>query len=321
MDSPTNSRTLVGEEKYSCSCVIGSDVDGFNLKYKKINNRNKSNAVFAEENSETYTITSDGVLSPSKDGLYDLEIPGHGTYKDIQLYESEDYTFYDDSNGNGKMDDGEKIDLNSVVDVKVNKESDLFTYTFKSGYNFVSFPFISENMGSYDFIKYLNEQLEKEGANVLSIARFYSGSFEVTEYRSDIEENPVGDEFPISPGWGYVVKVIGSEENTVTLEGQEVVDSVELVFPHEGWYLSGVHGSSKSYTAESLIDSANEVEGLTVDNVTRWYTSTAKYEGLQKEKDEDGNSEVYGFDFAIEENKSYFVRVSELEDEEARWKP
>ena len=73
-----------------------------------------------------------------------------------------------------------------------------------------------------------------------------------------------------------------------------------------GWHLIGVNGSSRSFTALSVIDSMNELEGLTVDNVTQWDHDSSRYEGLQKE-----SGEVYGFDFPIEDKIGYFVRVAE----------
>lgn len=269
------------------------------------------------ESTEEYTISSEGYLfSPNEDGIYTLELPDGTIIEDVSMSKDINYTFFVDSNSDGEITSDETVQLASVTSIQVKKQSSLFNYTLEDGYNFVSFPFIPEERSSFDLIEKLNESDE---ISVTQIARYNSGKFEVSSFRSDINDEPSGDNFPITPGWGYLLRVYG--DGNIDLAGQEVADSVELVFPHEGWYLSGVHGSSKSYTAESLIDSINDEEGLTVDNVTRWYTDTAKYEGLQKEKGEDGNSEVYGFDFAIEENKSYFVRVSDLEEAEARWKP
>lgn len=46
-----------------------------------------------------------------------------------------------------------------------------------------------------------------------------------------------------------------------------------------------------------------------VDNVSRWSSDKGRYDGLQKEQDENGLYQVYGFDFPIIASSGYFVRV------------
>jgi hypothetical protein len=136
------------------------------------------------------------------------------------------------------------------------------------------------------------------------LARFESGAFEVTSYRADAGGEVSGDCFPVVPGRGYVVRSYVDKE--VALSGFPLSEPAQVGLDSPGWHLIGVNGASDSYTALSLIDSMNDVDSVTVDNVTQWDHDSSRYEGLQKE-----NEEVYGFDFPIEDKIGYFVRVSE----------
>ncbi|HOV29776.1 MAG TPA: hypothetical protein PLD77_01725, partial [Candidatus Dojkabacteria bacterium] len=75
-----------------------------------------------------------------------------------------------------------------------------------------------------------------------------------------------------------------------------------------GWNLVGIHGYSKVYTARSLLNSINKVEGLTANNISWWPTSKGKYEGLQL-----SDGKEYGFDFPISPNNGYFIRINKFE--------
>ena len=168
------------------------------------------------------------------------------------------------------------------------------------------------------FLLELNSQSD---GNVLSIAK-YDSRWQIVGSNGD---NYDANDFQIVPGTGYIVKA--SANTTVEIRGQEIkFDSVGDFAPiyfNSGWNLVGIYGSNaKEYTAESFIDAINsytEID-LTADNVTRWPTEKARYEGLQKTINDDGTSDVYGFDFPLDNTQktAYFVRVI---SGQGKWEP
>jgi hypothetical protein len=276
--------------------------------------------VYAQSNDNdevNYTIGSNGVvLYPEKSGVYEVDIPGKGSTQEVKMEEGVSYAFYVDENGNGQKDkDEEVIELDRAVDITVEEKSRVFKYDLNAGYNFVSFPFLPNNRKSYDFLEELNESVMGD-AKIYSVSRYYSG-FQISEYREDVAGSGYGPEFPVVPGWGYVIK--SSSDTRVSIGGQEVTEPVGVVFPSEGWFLLGVHGANREYTAESLIDNISGKEHFDANNVTEWQSEASKYNGLSKDKDEDGNMQVYGFDFPIEDQLGYFVRITETNGE--TWTP
>ena len=92
--------------------------------------------------------------------------------------------------------------------------------------------------------------------------------------------------------------------------------SFELASPaplslSKGWNLIGINGMDKEYTAESFLDTVNEHKGFTVDNISRWRTDASRYDGVQKDKKEDGTYSTFGFDFPLTNRDGYFLRVTE----------
>lgn len=266
------------------------------------------------QETESVVVSADGVVfEAGETGVYTLDIPGYGTAENVTLYEGGEYMFYIDQNGDGVASDDEIIVMDRAIDIQVNKEKSIFTYDLQEGYNFVSFPYLMDETDSYEVIKQMNEGLDKP--YITSISRYYSGNFDVTEYRGDMDEL-FGPQFTVIPGWGYIVR--SHSDVTISMEGKDVAAPVGIDFPTQGWYLVGVHGSSTAYTAESLIDSIDATQPLDADNVTQWEQTKALYEGLQKSADDSGQMQVYGFDFTIDESKAYFVRIVEGGE---IWKP
>jgi hypothetical protein len=267
------------------------------------------------DETEEYTVSANGLFYPDEDGIYTIDIPKEKlVFKNVEMVAGSSYGFYVDEDEDGEPDPDEIIELERAVDIVVEKESSIFEYELTPGYNFVSFPFIPDNKDSHELLAELNEG--SGGAPIVSIARYYSG-FEVSEYRSDLEDPEYGPSFPVFPGWGYVIRAF--QPTTLRISGKKVTEPVGIVFPEGGWYLVGVHGSDKSYTAESLLDGINEVGSFTADNVTEWDSSKSKYNGLTKITDENDGEELYGFDFPIEDRLSYFVRLTEADG--STWTP
>jgi len=126
------------------------------------------------------------------------------------------------------------------------------------------------------------------------------------------EDACVGRDFTILPGKGYLVKT--EKGGSVNVGAYNLLSPVPIPL-NSGWNLSAIHGYDQVYTAKTFMDSANAIEGLTVDNVTYYDTGKSRYEGLQYT---DGNE--YGYDFPIDPQLGYFFRVVEFapEDEECK---
>lgn len=256
-----------------------------------------------------------GLVAGLEEGLYVFEYEGE-TFAFV--IDSEDLSknsgnvsIFLDLNRNGTYEqsiDKKVSDLASTINIVALQQR--YNFTLKQGFNFVSFPFLissSETRTAASLLKTLNELYDDP---LYSIAKF-DGSWKVVGQNSLLYDN---NDFQLIPGQGYVIKA--SRDIEISIIGQPVQfesssDSAPILF-NVGWNLVGLYGTNtKSYTAESLIDGINkygEVE-LTADNVTKWDNTVQKYEGLQKNV-ENGVPMVYGFDFPIELQKSYFVKIS-----------
>jgi len=260
----------------------------------------------AQGDTDDYIITDDIIVTPGKDGVYDIVIPGKGEALDVRMVEGQEYLFFMDDNGNGIREESEEVvDVSAnPVELAVDPNKTVFTLDVSAGLSFVSFEYLPSEMDSCKIIVDMNEQSDEM---ITQIARFESGRFEVTKYRRDIDDAASGDCFPVVSGRGYVLRTYADEE--LILDGYELTAPAEVAFDVPGWHLVGINGTTSIYTAEGVIDSIDSVDGLDADNVTHWQATASKYEGLQKEADTGGTMQVYGFDYPIETGQSYFVRI------------
>ncbi|HOT61113.1 MAG TPA: hypothetical protein PKW94_02355, partial [Candidatus Dojkabacteria bacterium] len=121
-----------------------------------------------------------------------------------------------------------------------------------------------------------------------------------------------GNDFNILPGKGYLVYATKGGE--MTIPGYKLKTSVPVNISG-GWNLVGIHGYTIAYTARTLIDSMNKIDGVTANNVTWWPTSKGMYEGLQVT-----GEQQYGFDFPISPTNGYFVRISSFKPKDKKCK-
>lgn len=176
----------------------------------------------------------------------------------------------------------------------------------KKGINIMSFSFLpssgfgEEKFSSIDFLELVN----RSGNNVSRISYFSGGQWNGgTSYDFEKRETK-GVPFDLVPGKGYVV--VAERDTTISVPGYEIKESVPVAFSR-GWNLVGIHGYSTAYTARTLIESINTIEGLKSDNVTWWPTSRGMYQGYQLI-----NGQSYGQDYPISPLNGYFVRISEF---------
>lgn len=266
-----------------------------------------SSPVLADE--MTYIVNDEGLFVPEEDGVYSITIDGLGVVENVRMLSGREYTFFIDENQNGYRDEDEiEIDLSALtVEVTVDSEKKVFTMDIVPGLNYVSFDHLPSESDSCSLIKEMNGP--GEFMRVTALARFDSAGFQVTTYRADMGEEVHGDCFPVVPGRGYVVRSYVSK--SAVLDGYPLAKPAQVELRSPGWYLVGINGATKTYTALSLIKSIETAGGLDVDNVSRWDLDRSRYDGLVEELDNQGTSQVYGFDFPIETRVGYFVRVIE----------
>jgi hypothetical protein len=177
--------------------------------------------------------------------------------------------------------------------------------SLKKGINIISFDWLPAF--SYEDIYTAKDFAKKVGGSTIEfIAYFESGRWS-KGISCDKENTCFGDDFALTPGRGYLVR--SSEDKEIMLPGFKITSEVPINFS-TGWNLVGIHGYPKAFTAKTLVDSINKVEGLTADNVSWWPTSKGRYEGLQVVE----NTE-YGLDFPISPLNGYFIRITDFKPE------
>jgi hypothetical protein len=249
-------------------------------------------------------------------GLYQIE--AFGETMTVNGVGGEEVLFYFERNGvNGYQNPvdpenpTEEEDL--IIDsgtqgVTVSKKATNKEITIKEGINIVSFPYFLvdnniERLSATEMLEYY-EFLE-------SISFFENGRWREGVIRSGSEIK--GRDFALVPGRGYVL--VSGQDATAVLAAKVLSTPVPLSLSN-GWNLIGVHGYTQPYTAKTLIESVNELEGVTSDNVTYWPTSKGRYEGLQISEGTE-----YGFDFPIQDDLGYFLRVIENGAGSVIWGP
>jgi hypothetical protein len=290
-------------------CQNGVDLDPTDQTENHGPGRGSINKFITKTLAATYTVDDNIILTPTQDGVYNIDIPGEGSATNVKLSADEPYFFYVDENGNDQQDENEEaIDLNQYsVELEVSDDIELFEIELSQGLNYISFEYLPDNTDSCKLIKEINDETD---VLVTMISRFESGDFESTSFREDTDDPVSGACFPVIPGRGYVIRALEEPTDSVGLQGYKLLAPAEVSFDSPGWHLIGVNGNGKSYTADSLIDSIDELnEEIDADNVTRWEKSRDMYLGLQKETTEEGEENVYGFDFPIKSKTAYFVRT------------
>lgn len=325
MKSPSNPNTcaILGEiETYdgpqlACKSPgqLWMDIDSQGLVGQSVEGSQYSQVAGASDTETSLTIEFDsasGTAFVEEGGRYVTEIDGQQYFFDI-TQNGVNAVLYFDKNDNGTYDDGDEIVTPDTTTLTVSQEYVIYSADLQQGFNLISFDVVDYEEGNT--ASKLLEKLNTEYQDAFySIARFDSGRWEVVGNRNGEEYS--GTDFQIVPGKGYLLRAKHAVQ--ISIEGRRVLDPVPIHLT-PGWNLVGVHGSETAYTAESLLESIDALEGtLFADNVSRWESNKGRYEGLQREKDEQGIFQVYGFDFPLVVNQAYFVRVNEGE---GQWLP
>lgn len=294
--------------QWNCEPASSSSLPSIVSKVSAQTNPGNSDFLF-DPSSEVYYVGESGVYQITYDGQVYEAVIGEGDQNVI---------LYIDQNANGQFDEGTDVRVaENPVDLNISQTAEANTYRLQAGFNFVALPFIPTDypMAS-DLLEYINSEY---GNSAYSVAKF-DGTWKVVGANGG---NHNVNDFQLVPGVGYLIKM--SQSVDVTITGRKVLYESEgdaaPIFFSPGWNLVSIYGSKAAdYTAESWIEGINdyEVTDLTAVNVTRWQTDRARYDGLQKEKGEDGEYNVYGFDFPLNQYNSYFVRITEGQ---GNWQP
>jgi hypothetical protein len=270
-------------------------------------------STYEEDNTQEEETTNQVLYYPGE-GMYEVTIAGG---RKISLIGEDDisYFFYKDNDGvpgyqapqdpNNPKESEDMILPKSVV--LFSSQTAITTkYSLKRGINIISFGFMPSKGGnepklnSVEFLELVNMGENKVSAISYFEAGKWSGG---TTYDFNTKETK-GTVFDLVFGRGYVV--IAEQDTTISIPGLKLDKSVPVAFSR-GWNLVGIHGYSTAYTARTLIESINTIEGLKSDNVTWWPTSRGMYQGYQLI-----NGQSYGQDYPISPLNGYFVRISEF---------
>jgi hypothetical protein len=124
----------------------------------------------------------------------------------------------------------------------------------------------------------------------------------------NINSMEMGSDFNITYGKAYAI--ITNRNSRVSIPGSELLDPVSVTL-NKGLNLVAVHGYKTEYTAQSLVDSMNKVEGVSVESITSWDTSKGRYETFQIKE-----GQIFGFDFKIIPEQGYFIKLNTTNDED-----
>lgn len=282
--------------------------EGWEIKNQNSPLTFKSHAQNNEEgNNSIFYLPEEGVYSVKTSlSSQPLKVVG-GTKGGYLLYEDRNgIEGYQSPEDPQNPQENEDIILNlSGLEMEISQETSSTDLTLKRGINIISFnslPSLGESqpMTSHDFLEIANS----DGDKVSRISYFSGGQWNGgTSYDFDKEEVK-GVSFDLIFGKGYLV--VAESDATISIPSYSISKPIPIAFS-SGWNLVGVHGYSTQYTANSLINSINTIEGLKSNNVTYWPTSKGMYQGYQLSE-----GQAYGQDFPISKDLGYFVRISEF---------
>ena len=297
--------------------TLSSDVECTGEVKSSYKLRPSGNKVFAQEltNFETYIIDqTTGMISGISAGVYYFEEEGK-TY--MFTVREEDLkagggkvSIFIDNNNNGEYNEGTDKKVSEFAsEIKISTIVQNYNYSFSTGFNFVTFPFLSENEVSRTAAGMLRMLNDLSNKSVFSIAK-YDGSWKVVGENTEIYDT---NDFQLIPGQGYIIKA--KRPFTVSITGRPVIydsttDNAQITL-YQGWNLIGTYGTNvKKYTAKSLLQGINNFEQIdfTADNVSRWESDIQRYDGFQI-TNQNGIDIEYGFDFPINTLQSYFIRI------------
>jgi hypothetical protein len=251
-------------------------------------------AVLGDSNGESLTTEESGRYVFFQDGEKIAE-------QDIVVKDDEvEIKLYDDLNGNGLKDENEDY-YEDYSQISIAKEASVESYVLSSGWNLIHIPMIDTRTedaieSASDFVNYWKNQ----GANILHIARYKDGKFEMYTQRETDNEYDSSD-FDIYPGEGIFVMNMG-DTIELTFSGNKVEESFPLTL-NNGWNLVGVIAPETDYNSEQVLEGIGE-QGITADTISQFENGI--YQSVIYEE-----STLFGNNFNVIEKRGYFIRVQD----------
>lgn len=297
-------------------------IDGFTTQsaaHSYDNCPSPSSNLLQKKNDSTFSLVptvsaqSETEIVKSTDSNYVVSFIESGTYQ-IKTDKDEFSAFvvgdtetilFVESNNEPGFQAGEKLLDLSTSTIEVTKVNSAHKHNLKRGINIISFPYMpateaNKPLTAAAFLDSINK-----GSDIVqSITYFENGAWDGGLVTPGAGETvPSGRDFPLQFGKGYLV--VANLDATIEVPGFDILDPIPLAFK-SGWNLIGIHGYNTPYTAHSFANSITALGTVTADNVTKWDTAKGRYEGIQVSQ-----NTLYGFDYPIQTDLGYFVRISE----------
>lgn len=247
----------------------------------------------ANAQEEDLTVTESGQYAFFQDGEKIAEgvvVVGEDGTATVRLY-------YDD-NGNGIKDDDEEF-FTDYSTINLSQEIEAEGYILNAGWNLISLPLYNTDTDNpIQTVSTLLDHWNEQGADIVHIARFRNGKFEMYSKRET--GATFTNDFALIPGEAYFV--LNYKPINATFTGNPIESAVKVPISN-GWNMIGIISPLNEYNSEQILDEF-EAEGITADTITMH--ESGLYQSVIKEEDL-----VYGNNFNIVDTKGYFVRVVE----------
>lgn len=227
-------------------------------------------------------------------GIYKIKFSGYKETEVKVLGSKVKMTYFEDKNGDGKKQAGEKALDPKTFTVNVAKVSDVSVYTINNGWNLVAFDFVSNSTNS---AFKLAEEINKQNVRLLQISKYDNGSWVHAVFRIDEAGGfqKFGNDFNIAPGESYFVRA--ETAGAIELSGNHFTSAVPINMA-KGWNLVAVQ-SPTAYTATTFINKCKQ-QKAECTTVSRFVD--AGYESIIEK-----GGKFFGNDFDIEKTRGYFV--------------
>jgi hypothetical protein len=204
---------------------------------------------------------------------------------------------FNDENGNGRRDDGEEY-FDDYSQISIAREATAEEFRLNSGWNLVNLPMVDTRSDdpvrtSSDLADYWNGQ----GADILHIARFQNGQFDIFSKRESGTQ--YAEDFDIIPGQATFVLNMTTPID-VTFSGNKFEDSVPLQISN-GWNLVGIIAPDSDYDSEGVLNALSE-QGFSADTISQF--ENGLYQSVIQDE---GNT--FGNNFNVIDKRGYFIRV------------
>lgn len=307
--------TLVNTRNNNCAdlvntgqlyCSIASP--GNNLFYiSKQNSAGNINNVVNQASAQSLTPAGPRVLGEgTTDKLEATESGRYVFFQDGEKVAEQDILvsggaveikMYVDTNANGQKDADEEY-LSDYSRITLAKEASAESFSLNSGWNLVNFPLVDTRKDNpVQTAKALIDYWNKQGTDIIHIARYRNGKFEMYSKREG--NNEFAEDFDLVPGIGYFIYNIG-ENRVVSFSGNKVESAVELTL-NNGWNLVGVIAPGTEYKSDTLLKKVAE-QGINASTLSQY--ENGLYRSVISE-----NDTIFGNNFNVIDKRGYFIKV------------